>query len=271
MQNPRFSLLGTQVQGLSLAEIADIIAESVKRRERRLILYHNLHSVYLYHHDEHVATLYDKADYVYVDGMGLIFLARVLGLPLRHCSRTCLLDSFEMLVAEAAHRNWRILYLGSKPVVGARGAEILVKQFPELQIATLDGYFDARVDSSESKAIVRSINTFQPDVLLVGMGMPRQERWLLANLKELPQTAIVTAGATMDYLAGEIAQPPRWAGPLGLYWLFRLFSEPRRLWRRYLLEPWYLVGFLLAQSFNKTTAFPEHRELTRLVNPKLQK
>jgi len=260
MTGERFSLLGTRMQALSLTDIGDIIADSVERGERQTILYHNLHSIYLYHHNTYVAALYDKANHVYVDGMLLIFLGRLLGLPLKRSDRISLLDCFDGLVAEAARRDWRILYLGSKPGIGAKGVTILLKRFPGLQIEVLDGYFDASRESLENRAVLKSINAFRPDILLVGMGMPRQERWLLENIEELPRVATITAGATMDYLTGEIAQPPRWAGPLGLYWLFRLFSEPRRLWRRYLIEPWYLLGFFLAQLLNKDIVFPQNRK-----------
>jgi N-acetylglucosaminyldiphosphoundecaprenol N-acetyl-beta-D-mannosaminyltransferase len=251
----RFTLLGAQIQSLSLTDIVDRVEDSVQCRQHRLILYHNLHSIYLYHHDKAMAALYEMADYVYVDGMALVFLARLFGIPLKCADRTTFVDCFETLIGHIAHRHWRVFYLGSKPGVAARGAEILVNRFPGLQIATADGYFDAHSNSPENKSVLDAINTFEPHILFVGMGMPRQERWLLENLNKVAPMAIVTSGASMDYLCGEVAQPPRWAGPLGLYWFFRLVSEPTRLWRRYLLEPWYLLGFLVGQYFSKRTGF----------------
>jgi N-acetylglucosaminyldiphosphoundecaprenol N-acetyl-beta-D-mannosaminyltransferase len=156
--------------------------------------------------------------------------------------RTTFLDSFEHLVQEVAHRNWRLFYLGSKPGVATRGAEILRKRFPGLQIATQHGYFDAKPGSRENQSVIDAINAFQPHVLMVGMGMPRQEHWTADNLEAISANAIITSGATMDYLAGEVPVPPRWAGPLGLYGIVRLLSEPRRLWKRYLLEPWFVLA-----------------------------
>jgi N-acetylglucosaminyldiphosphoundecaprenol N-acetyl-beta-D-mannosaminyltransferase len=93
--------------------------------------------------------------------------------------------------------------------------------------------------------VLELIRQHNPDVLIVGMGMPRQERWLLANHDKLAAPVLLTSGAAIDYVAGEIPTPPRWLGPLGLEWLYRLASEPRRLWRRYLLEPWFAVALFV--------------------------
>jgi N-acetylglucosaminyldiphosphoundecaprenol N-acetyl-beta-D-mannosaminyltransferase len=241
----RYNLLGVEVDAATRSDLYEMVAESVARGERRLIVNHNLHSVYLYHHDRQFAELYDRADCTYVDGMYIVFIARLLGLPLRREHRTTFLDSFETLVEEVARRNWRLFYLGSKPGVAARGAEMLRTRFPELQIATHHGYFDARPGAAENQRVVEAINAFRPHLLMVGMGMPRQERWTLENLRGIPANAIITSGATIDYFTGEIPTPSRWAGPLGAYGLVRLVNEPRRLWRRYLLEPWFVAGLFL--------------------------
>jgi N-acetylglucosaminyldiphosphoundecaprenol N-acetyl-beta-D-mannosaminyltransferase len=238
----RYSLLGIEVDAATLPDLYEAVSEAVAKSERRLIVNHNLHSVYLYHHDPRVAQAYDRADCLYADGMQIIFLARALGLPLRREHRTTFLDSFEALAGQAARRHWRLFYLGSKPGVAIRGAEMLRQRFPELEIATQDGYFDARPGSHENQKVLDAISAFRPHVLMVGMGMPRQEHWIIENLDALPANAIFTCGATMDYLTSEIPTPPRWAGPLGAYGLVRLMNEPRRLWKRYLLEPWFVAG-----------------------------
>jgi len=152
-------------------------------------------------------------------------------------------------MAQAAQRGWRVFYLGSKPGVAERGAEILQQRFSGLQIATAHGYFDARPDSQENQAILAAINTYQPHVLMVGMSMPRQEHWVLDNLDRLRANAILPAGAAIDYVAGAVPTPPRWAGRWGLEWLFRLVAEPGRLWRRYFVEPWFVLMLVLSERF----------------------
>jgi N-acetylglucosaminyldiphosphoundecaprenol N-acetyl-beta-D-mannosaminyltransferase len=100
--------------------------------------------------------------------------------------------------------------------------------------------------------VLAAIRSFRPHILMVGMGMPRQEHWILDNLDEIEVRVILTAGACMDYVAGAVPTPPRWMGRWGLEWLFRLGSDPTRLWRRYLIEPWFVfrlfIRDLLARS-----------------------
>lgn len=104
--------------------------------------------------------------------------------------------------------------------------------------------------SQQNLETLAAINAYQPHVLMVGMGMPRQEYWILDNIEHIHTNAILTAGACMDYLAGAIPTPPRWMGKMGLEWLYRLLSEPKRLWRRYLVEPWFVAGLFLREILN---------------------
>jgi N-acetylglucosaminyldiphosphoundecaprenol N-acetyl-beta-D-mannosaminyltransferase len=92
---------------------------------------------------------------------------------------------------------------------------------------------------------------------MVGMGMPRQEVWVLENREDIDARALFCCGALMDYVAGEIPTPPRWIGRLGFEWLYRLLSEPSRLWRRYLLEPWSVME-RLTWSYLSSTYLKSH-------------
>jgi len=245
MNLQRYKLLSTEIDAITQDDLYSAIAEAVDTGQRRIIANHNLHSLYLYHRDPRFAQFYRRSDCIYVDGMAVIFLARALGLPLRREHRTTFLDSLDVLMAEIVRHDWRVFYLGSKPGVAERGAEEMRRRFKGLRMSTLHGYFDGRAESPENSSVIETINAFQPNLLMVGMGMPRQERWILDNLESISANAIITCGATMDYFTGEIASPPRWAGPLGLYGMTRLLSEPRRLWKRYLLEPWVVLGLFL--------------------------
>ena len=115
-----------------------------------------------------------------------------------------------------------------------------------------EGYFDERYGSPENEALVERINTYAPDLLIVGMGMPRQEFWTLDNCARVKAHVILSsAGAAFDYVAGTVPTPPRWSGRLGLEWAFRLANDPWRLFTRYLLEPWYLL-LLLALDYSQS-------------------
>jgi N-acetylglucosaminyldiphosphoundecaprenol N-acetyl-beta-D-mannosaminyltransferase len=245
-----YKFLGVRVDPLSIPELNSLIAESVQQKKKWLIANHNLHSLYIYHHDPKMRTFYAKADYVHIDGMPLVLLGKLLGFPLKREQRVTYADWIWPLMSAAAENNWRVFYMGSKPGVAERGANLLRERFPGLQISTAHGYIDVFKGSEENLAIIEAINAYQPHILMVGMGMPRQEYWILENLEHIHTNAVLTSGACIDYVAGVVPTPPRWMGRLGLEWFYRLLNEPNRLWRRYLLEPWFLGKFFLKEFFN---------------------
>jgi N-acetylglucosaminyldiphosphoundecaprenol N-acetyl-beta-D-mannosaminyltransferase len=246
----RLSLLGVEVDPSDLADLNQRIAEAIAQEKQCVIANHNVHSVYLYHRDPKMRAFFDRAEVVHFDGMPLVYWARVLGHPVTKRDRVTYVDWVHPLMATAASEGWRVFYLGGKPGVAARAAERLRRQYPALVLETRHGYFTPE----ENDAVLEEIAFFGPHVLMVGMGMPRQEHWVLDNLERISANAILTAGACFDYVAGVVPTPPRWMGRMGLEWLYRLCSEPRRLYRRYLLEPWFLVPIAwrdLVAKFNK--------------------
>jgi N-acetylglucosaminyldiphosphoundecaprenol N-acetyl-beta-D-mannosaminyltransferase len=237
----RLSLLGIDVNPLTIPQLMSCIDTVIERNECRIIAHHNLHSVYLYQRDIKMRMFYKRADIVHIDGMPLVYWARLLGYPVSREQRVTYVDWVHPLLALAAYEGWRVFYLGGKPGVAARAAERLRCQYPSLIIGTHHGYFR----SDENDTVLATIADFRPHILMVGMGMPRQEHWILDNLDRIRTNAILTAGACFDYIAGEIQTPPRWMGRIGLEWLYRLISEPRRLGRRYLVEPWSLLPLMI--------------------------
>jgi N-acetylglucosaminyldiphosphoundecaprenol N-acetyl-beta-D-mannosaminyltransferase len=242
-----YTLLGTRVDALTIPELNALVAETIERGEERIIANHNLHSIYLYHHDPKMRAFYARASYTPLDGMALVYLGLVLGLPLARKHRITYVDWLDPLMAEAARRGWRVFYLGSRPGVAERGAAMLREKFSGLQIATAHGYFGVYPGDRENQNVLEAINAYQPNILMVGMGMPRQEHWVVDNLGQFHANVVLNAGAAMDYVVGVVPTPPRWSGRLGLEWLFRLAAEPRRLWRRYLIEPWFVLGLFFAE------------------------
>ncbi|PAX51023.1 WecB/TagA/CpsF family glycosyltransferase [Brunnivagina elsteri] len=242
-----YKFLGIQIDALSIPELNSVIAESVEQSRKWIIANHNLHSLYLYHHDARMRTFYTKAEYTHIDGMPLVMFGKLLGYPLQRQQRVTYVDWVNPLMAEATRQGWRIFYLGSKPGVADKGVRILRDRFPGLQIACAHGYIEARKDSPENQAVLSAIATYQPHILMVGMGMPRQEYWISDNLEDIHANAILTSGACIDYIAGTVPTPPRWMGRFGLEWLYRLVSEPKRLWKRYLLEPWFVATLFLRE------------------------
>lgn len=247
MKRSPYQYLGVEVDALSIPELNSLIAKSIEQKQKWIIANHNLHSLYLYHHDQQMKDFYTKADYIHIDGMPLVYIGKLLGFPMKREQRVTYADWVWPLMEEAAVKGWRIFYLGSKPGVADEGARILRQKFPGLKITCAHGYIDMNKNSQDSIAIRAAINDYKPHILMVGMGMPRQEHWILENLDYIQTNSVLTSGACIDYVAGAVPTPPRWMGRVGLEWLFRLMVEPKRLWKRYLVEPWFVVQLLLRE------------------------
>ena len=244
MKTEWYKILGVEVNLFNINQLNSLIREAIDKKSKSIVANHNLNSLYIFHHDYRMRDFYDIADYVHIDGMPLIFLGKLFKLPFRKEHRVTYADWVWSLMEQAAKENWRILYLGSKPGVADKGAEILRNKYPGLEIATKSGYFCV---NDQNHLVLDKIKVYQPNILMVGMGMPRQEKWILDNIKDLEANIVLPCGACIDYVAKEIPTPPRWMGQVGLEWLYRLLSNPKRLWKRYLIEPWFVAKLLLKE------------------------
>jgi N-acetylglucosaminyldiphosphoundecaprenol N-acetyl-beta-D-mannosaminyltransferase len=238
---PRYRLLGVELNALDLAAIVAILEAAIDSGRKLLLANQNLHSVYICSQDARVRAFFEGADYTHIDGTSLIFAGRLKGLPFHSAHRMGYMDLFPALVPVFVRHRWRVFYLGAKPEVLQAGLASIRRTAPDLEIEGHHGYFDKVSSSEENCEVLTRINNFRPHVLFVGMGMPIQEHWIFENQPSLDTNVILHCGALMDYIAGAIPTPPRWLGPIGLEWAFRLLTEPRRLWRRYFFEPLHLL------------------------------
>jgi N-acetylglucosaminyldiphosphoundecaprenol N-acetyl-beta-D-mannosaminyltransferase len=246
---PVWNLFGIRVQAITRQDLLDIVSEGVQNRVTYVVTNHNMHSLYIWHRNSRMRELYARADFTHIDGLPLIPLFRLFGARLRPKHRTAYMELLPDLAIKAIEHGWRIYYLGSEPGVVEKGAANLREKYAGLQLRTHHGYFD--LYGPENEAVLADIRAYAPDVLMVGMGMPRQEEWIHANLAEIAARTIFCAGCTMDYVAGKIPSCPRWLGDSGFEWLYRLIAEPGRLWSRYLVEPWFVIGQFASAYFNQ--------------------
>lgn len=236
----KIHLLGVSVNPLTEGDLNNTILDSVSQNKKIVIGHHNLHSIYLSNRDKKMERFYNRADVIYIDGMPIVYWARLLGYKVSRKQRVTGLDWIYSLVSLAEQHSWRIFHLGGKPGIAQIAADRLRAQFPRLAIKVHHGFFS----ESENDAVIRIINDFNPNILIVGMGMPKQEHWILDNYHNVETNVLLAFGACFDYIAGAIPYPPRWTGRVGLEGVYRLISEPRRLCRRYLIEPFYIIPLM---------------------------
>ncbi len=230
----KVNLLGVGVDALRLDELLAYMAGVIAARRRAVISYANIHALNIAYRLPWFRAFLNDSDIVFCDGFGVKWGARLLGAQLPE--RFTHTDWLTRLADLASRDGFSIFLLGARPGVATEVARRWRQSYPHLRIAgTHHGYFDKTPGCSENQAVVDAINAVKPNLLIVGFGMPIQERWLLENWERLDVHVALTAGAVFDYLAGAVPRAPAWMTDHGLEWLGRLVIEPRRLWRRYLV------------------------------------
>lgn len=172
-----------------------------------------------------------RFDLVYPDGIGLVWAGRALGVPLPE--RVTASDFLPELCREAAARGLRLFFVGGEAGVADEAARRLTALAPGLDVAGTHPGFFASAEGED--ALVERIRALRVAACLVGMGSPRQERWILRHAARLGTPLVWGVGGVFDFYSGRHARAPRWMMRLGIEWLHRMALEPRRLWRRYLV------------------------------------
>ncbi len=247
LQFAEASFCDITVHGMTLSGFQQALSTAILHGKKWLIAHHNLHSLYLWHrevpHDTNASLrrFYQQARWIQVDGMSMVLLARLHGLSIRRDHRIAYNQVLPSVLAEAEEKGWRVFYLGSSKEVSEAGGRALRDSFPKLELAVQHGYFSIDQSGHENQAVLSRIADFRTNLLFVGMGMPRQEKWVEENFEHIQANVVITSGATLDYFAGALPIPPQWMSRGGLEWVFRLATEPRRLGFRYLIDRWIIV------------------------------
>lgn len=247
----RIRCLGATLDFVKPPEVLLFLRRAVAARQPVVIANHNAHSLHLAQRDPALRAFFDRADLVQVDSMPVILWSFLLGRRSRRFHRSTYLDWRDDFWRLAEGEGWRVFFLGGAPGVAEAAAETIRKAYPGAILGVRHGCFDMTPGAPENDAAVAAVNAFAPAVLMVGMGMPRQELWIAQNRAALSPCAMLPVGGAFDYEAGVQAQAPRWMGRFGLEWAFRLAHDPRRLFVRYCLEPWSLMGPLLADLLGR--------------------
>ncbi|MGO1057749.1 WecB/TagA/CpsF family glycosyltransferase [Planococcus sp. FY231025] len=209
---------------LLLDELVDRLERNMKAR----VYFINAHCFNIAQQDPTYRQLVNEAEYVLNDGIGIELGAKLFGIQLKENLNG---TDFTPEVMAAAGRMGKSVYLlGGKPGVAEKAGANIRRHNPGLRIAgSSDGYFD------DSAAIVAEINKARPDLLLVGLGVPLQEKWIAEHFASLDATLFMAVGAFLDFTSGSIKRAPPIFRNLRAEWLFRLLIEPKRMWKRYLV------------------------------------
>jgi N-acetylglucosaminyldiphosphoundecaprenol N-acetyl-beta-D-mannosaminyltransferase len=225
-------ILGSKLTAITPSGLHECIANAVADNRRELILNTNVHGINLAYRQRWLRDFRNGAGVVYCDGFGVVLGARLLGE--RIPGRITMADWLWELAGFCEQRRLSMYFLGGKPGCAERAAQKLRAQFPELRIVGAHhGYFQKV--GPECDDVVAQINQTRPNLLIVGFGMPLQERWLMDNYTRIRANTFFAQGAIFDFISGDVPRCPPWMGDAGLEWLFRLCLEPRRMFTRYVV------------------------------------
>lgn len=224
------SLLGVRVDDIQPSDLLVAIKDAIASGRKEVYGYANIHAINLAFEQPWFRDFLNRCEIVFCDGVGVKLAALMTGQKLQH--RNTPPDFIRQICELAVENNAKLFFLGARPGVAEKAAAILREEYPGIQIMTHHGHFDF---GAESDSIVNQINDFQTKILVLGMGMPLQERWIIEKLDKLNVNILLPAGAVFDYVSGEIYRFPRWMTDHGFEWFGRLVIEPRRLWKRYII------------------------------------
>jgi N-acetylglucosaminyldiphosphoundecaprenol N-acetyl-beta-D-mannosaminyltransferase len=233
MTAPSVSILGVRLSALDLPTATAEMAGAIEARQRAYACTCPVYTLMQGNERPEVRAALNAADWVTPDGMPVVWALRALGA--RSAGRVYGPDLMLALSALSAERGYRQFYLGGAPGVAEALAQNLSARCPGLIVAGTFAPPFRTMSTSEQAAMVAQVNASRPHIVWVGLGSPKQDLWMAEFRPQLVAPLLVGVGAAFDFLSGHIAQAPRWMQRGGLEWLFRLASDPRRLWRRYLV------------------------------------
>ncbi len=244
---PRVDLLGVPFDNLSEDEVIDQILGSVAAGTGGSVLTQNIDILRAITRDTELRRLASAATLVVADGVPLLWAAKLTSHPLAgQVAGSSLIVS---LSAAAAERGASIFLLGGAPGVAVAAGKALQESFPGLIVAgTNCPPIGFESDPAGLSALAADVQAARPDIVFCGLGFPKQERVTAVLSPALPATWFIGCGAAITFAAGQIPRAPRWMQRTGLEWLHRLSREPRRLFRRYIIDDLPFAVLLLARS-----------------------
>lgn len=229
------SILGIRIDPFSLDESIRVICEALESGKEQRIVTANPELIISAEKDQNLREVINTADLVLPDGIGVVWAARQLGYHLQE--RVTGIDLAIRLLEESNRRKWRVFLLGAKPGIAEKAVTEQYKKYPGIVFACHHGYYS----SDEEPMVLERIKKFDPNILMIGLGAPRQELFSAAN--EGLAKIRIGVGGTIDVLSGDVKRAPKIFRNNNLEWLYRLVTDPSRI-RRQAVLPLYVLKVL---------------------------
>lgn len=237
----RMKFMNTEIDNLTMQETLDRIEKIIKEDKSAYVVTPNVDHIVQLEKDEELKKVYDNASLILTDGKPLLWIAKWYGTPIKE--KISGSDLFPLLCERAAQKGYKMFFLGAKEGVAAKAAESLMSKYMGLHVVdTYSPPFGFEKDQKEIEKIKKRIKKSTPDILIVGLGCPKQEKFMYHYCKELGVPISFGLGASFDFEAGNIKRAPKWMANHGLEWLFRITQDPKRMAKRYLIDDRKILG-----------------------------
>jgi len=236
------NILGTHFSLVSYRDVLRILAGWKDNREQHYIMLSPPHSVLMCQRDRGLHEATEAASLTLPDGVGIILAARLLGYP--HRGRVTGPTLMLKLCDWGLELGLRHYFYGGASSVAEALAHRLERSYPGLRIAGTYSPPFRELTPVEDADVLAKINRAEPDIVWVGLGSPRQEKWMAEHLGRIDAAALIGVGAAFDFHSGRVKWAPEWIRNVGVEWAYRLANEPKRLWRRNMDSTVFLAGIL---------------------------
>ncbi len=222
----KFSLLGVKISLCTMQDAVENICKNVKEKKQTFIVTANSEIVMLCKNDAHFKHIVNCANFVYPDGIGIVWGGRYLGHEITE--RITGFDLVQELFKKSCTQNINFFLFGTEQKTVEKAVANTISTYPNANIV---GFRNGFFSSSQTDEIIQQINEASPDILLVALGAPKQEKWLFENKDKLNATVLLGVGGSFDVIAGNVKRAPKLMQDLGLEWLYRLSKQPQRFLR----------------------------------------
>ncbi len=246
----RIKFLNIEIDNLTMNEALFFIVNAAKAKKNMFVITPNVHHVMMLQKDDEFQAIYSKADLVLPDGVPLILASYCLKTPLKE--KVSGSDLFPAVCGLAVRENISLFFLGGRSGAAERSAQVLRGRYPGLRIVGVySPPFGFENEREQNLRIIEMIRQANPDILFVGLGAPKQEKWIYKHRDEYRVPVSIGIGVSFEFISGMVKRAPVWMQKVGLEWLWRLIIEPKRLWKRYLIDDMQFLGLILKQVFSK--------------------
>lgn len=231
----RIKFMNTDIDNLTMAETLNEIDKLIQKKNCSYVVTPNVDHIVRLEKDEELQKVYKNASLILTDGKPLIWISKWYKTPINE--KISGSDLFPRVCQLAANKNYTMYLLGAAEGVADTAAKNLMKKYPGLNIVgTYSPPFGFEKNKQEMNKIKTQIQDVHPDILIVGLGCPKQEKFMYYHCKELGVPISFGLGASIDFEAGNIKRAPKWMSNHGLEWLYRFSKEPKRLFKRYFVD-----------------------------------